>query len=88
MKKEYEIKKIAVTPGYYTQTEWQDEVLDDNFKIIQERKILKQSEFIQTGDPKIKYCVFYYGGEFNGLKEFHSEDGINGEVRPGYILKE
>ncbi len=31
-----------------------------------------------------KYNIYYYGGEFDGLGEFHSYDGINGNIRLGY----
>ena len=31
-----------------------------------------------------KYNIYYTGGEFDGLKEFHSTDGINGTIRAGY----
>lgn len=31
-----------------------------------------------------KYNIHYTGGEFDGLIEFHSLDGINGKVRDGY----
>lgn len=34
-----------------------------------------------------EYNIYYYGGEFDSLKEFHSTDGINGEIREGYTLK-
>lgn len=31
-----------------------------------------------------KYNIYYTGGEFDGLGEFHSVDGVNGTVRSGY----
>lgn len=34
-----------------------------------------------------KYNIYYYGGEVDGLKEFHSTDGVNGQIREGYTLK-
>lgn len=33
---------------------------------------------------KPKYNIYYTGGEFDGLGEFHSTDGINGTIREGY----
>lgn len=33
---------------------------------------------------KPKYNIYYKGGEFDGLGEFHSTDGINGTIREGY----
>lgn len=41
-----------------------------------------------SGVLKPKYNIYYTGGEFDGLKEFHSTDGINGTIREGYTLKE
>jgi len=35
-----------------------------------------------------KYNVYYYINGVEESKEFHSLDGINGEVRQGYTLKE
>ena len=35
-----------------------------------------------------KYNIYYYVGKHLENKEFHSVDGINGDVRQGYTLKE
>lgn len=35
-----------------------------------------------------KYNVYYYVAGKLENKEFHSTDGINGDVRQGYTLKE
>lgn len=35
-----------------------------------------------------KYNVYYYINGKQETKEFHSTDGINGEIRQGYKLKE
>lgn len=42
---------------------------------------------LQDGKVKDKYNIYYYGGEFNGLVEFHSYDGVSGTIRPGYTEK-
>jgi len=34
-----------------------------------------------------KYNIYYSGGEFDGLVEFHSLDGVNGTIRAGYTDK-
>lgn len=31
-----------------------------------------------------KYNIYYSGGPFDGLKEFHSLDGVSGTIREGY----
>ena len=35
-----------------------------------------------------KYNIYYYINELQDGKEFHSVDGINGEIRQDYKLKE
>jgi len=49
--------------------------------------IYEGEKLISKGVKKDKFNVYYYlGGEFE-CKEFHSTDGVNGEVRKGYTLK-
>lgn len=42
-----------------------------------------------TIDGKLidKWNIYYYKNNELELKEFHSTNGINGEIRSGYILK-
>lgn len=40
------------------------------------------------GIVRPKYNVYYYYNNFLETKEFHSVDGISGEIRSGYTLKE
>lgn len=49
---------------------------------------IKYEPVIIEGIMYPKYNIYYYGGEFDGSKEFHSTDGINGEIREGYTKKE
>lgn len=42
---------------------------------------------LPNGEVKGKFNIYYYGGQHDGLKEFHSYDGINGTIRPGYTEK-
>lgn len=85
MKKEYIIINEPVIPGYYTHAIWQDEKLDSKRKVIQERKLLKESEFIQTGEPKDKWNIYYFhDGLFTGDKQCYSSDGKPGEIKDGY----
>lgn len=45
-------------------------------------------EPINIDDKTIdKYNIYYYVNDELENKEFHSYDGINGEVRSGYTLK-
>ncbi len=86
--KKYEIKCEPVTPGYYSQPIWQNEVLNEKLEVVAPRTLIKESEFIKTGDPVIKYNIYYYDN--NGILEdkyFHSYDGINGEIKSGYEKK-
>lgn len=41
-----------------------------------------------AGIVKPKYNIYYYIDGIEESKEFHSTDGINGEIRDGYTLKE
>jgi hypothetical protein len=34
-----------------------------------------------------KYNIYYIGGELDGMVEFHSYDGVSGEVKNNYPLK-
>lgn len=44
-------------------------------------------EPVIIGDAeKPKYNIYYTGGEYNGQKEFHSVDGVNGNIRSGYTV--
>lgn len=38
-----------------------------------------------SGKTIDKYNIYYTGGDFDGVIEFHSTDGINGIVRDGYV---
>lgn len=45
---------------------------------------IKYEPVIIDGKEYPKYNVYYYiNGDFE-TKEFHSKDGINGEIRQGY----
>lgn len=35
-----------------------------------------------------KYNIYYYINNVLEIKLFHSIDGINGEIKDGYVLKE
>jgi len=49
---------------------------------------IKREPIIKNGQEIVKYNIYYTGGEFDGLAEFHSYDGIvNGTEREGYKNK-
>jgi hypothetical protein len=81
MKREYEIIKETVRLG---------DVMSKHVLgpggVVKEypRVIAEGKEFVD------KYFIHYYGGEYNGTKEFHSLDGVNTEITilPGYTLKQ
>lgn len=87
MKKEYTIKCEPVTPGWYKEAIWQKEILDEKFNVIQERKIIKESEYVVTGPPKIKYNIYYSDMD---QPEFYTEDLEKPQVpiREGYVKSE
>lgn len=52
-----------------------------------EYEIKKEPVTLQDGSIKDKYNIYYYIDGVQESKEFHSLDGINGEIREGYTKK-
>jgi len=47
---------------------------------------IKREDVKVSGKTVVKYNIYYFiNGELE-TKEFHSTDGVNGEIRQGYIL--
>jgi len=49
---------------------------------------IKREPIVKDGKEIVKYNVYYNAYGLLENKEFHSTDGINGDVRQGYTLKE
>jgi len=49
---------------------------------------IKYEPITHEGKTIDKYNIYYYlNGVLESPKEYHSKDGINGEIRQGYTLK-
>ena len=48
---------------------------------------LKYEPVTIKGQLRPKYNIYYTGGQFDGVVEFHSTDGISGTIREGYKNK-
>jgi hypothetical protein len=49
---------------------------------------IKHEPITIDGEIIDKYNIYYYENDTLINKEFHSTDGINGEIKQGYTLKE